>query len=258
VALNKRAFTWGRIAAANPQALAQVTEDEAGQMPAMPDTLDGLIEHYQRELTAYQNAKYAKRFVGLVEAARTAEKAVSPQSEAFASAVATSAYRLMAYKDEYEVARLYAGEDFASSLSRQFSRTEKISVWLAPPMLSRKLDPATGRPKKIRFGPWVLSAFKVLAGLRGLRGTPLDVFGHTHERRRERALIAEYFADTELLCSTLTAASHGKAVSLASLPQEIRGFGPVKEQAMDDYAKRKRELQADDFQPVQIHRRKVA
>ncbi|QBR04140.1 hypothetical protein E1956_44145 (plasmid) [Paraburkholderia pallida] len=158
-----------------------------------------------------------------------------PSSEAFTTAVAKSAYRLMAYKDEYEVARLYSSADFRASLSSRFSSTRKLSLWLAPPVLSR-IDPQTGHPKKRRFGPWIFPVLGVLARLRGLRGTPADVFGYSGERRAERRLIAEYFADIEQLCARFATVDRMRAVEYASLPEQIRGFGPVKAEAMEAHA----------------------
>ena len=155
--------------------------------------------------------------------------------------MAIGAYRVMAYKDEYEVARLYAASEFKASLQAQFSKTDKVSVWLAPPMLSR-LDPATGRPKKRKFGPWIFKAMRVLAALRGLRNTAFDPFGYTQERRSERALAAEFLADMERLSEDLSQGNHQRAVELAMLVQEVRGFGPVKEAAMSAYWDRRAAL----------------
>jgi indolepyruvate ferredoxin oxidoreductase len=240
VELNRRAFDWGRIAAANPAALQTIDEPVAHGAPAFT-TLDELVEHRARDLSDYQNAAYAQRYRDLVERARRAERDQQPGSELFATAVANSAYRLMAYKDEYEVARLYASAEFKDSVSSQFAETKKISLWLSPPLFSR-IDPRTGRPKKRKFGPWILTAMTVLASLRRLRGTPADVFGYSHERRAERRLIDTYFADVEMLCAQLTKANHAWAVEMADLPQQIRGFGPVKAMAMEAYAKRRAEL----------------
>lgn len=142
----------------------------------------------------------------------------------------------MAYKDEYEVARLYSSADFRTSLSSQFSSTKKMSLWLAPPVLSR-IDQHTGRPKKRRFGPWIFPVLRALASLRGLRGTPADVFGYSDERRSEQRLIIEYFEDIEQLCAGLATVDSTHAIEYASLPEQIRGFGPVKEEAMEEHAK---------------------
>jgi indolepyruvate ferredoxin oxidoreductase len=238
VETNKRAFTWGRILAVHPQALDAVSEQ--GIKQAEMQTLDELIKQRAAELTAYQDAAYAQRYVDLVTRARNAEQGVQAGSQVFASAVAISAYRLMAYKDEYEVARLYSSDEFKESLSSQFSETGKMSLWLAPPLFS-KIDQATGRPRKRKFGPWILGAMDMLARMRKLRGTPMDIFGYTQERRAERRLVSEFFADVESLCVTLAKVGLERAAEFASLPQEIRGFGPVKEAAMTAHAARRRE-----------------
>jgi indolepyruvate ferredoxin oxidoreductase len=231
VALNKRAFAWGRIAAAQPQALAQI--DGAAAKPAA-QTLDELIEKRASDLAAYQDASYADRFRTLVETARNAERRIAGAGEAFSQAVAHNAYRLMAYKDEYEVARLYGSAEFKASLAAQFSDTRKISLWLSPPLFSR-IDPATGRPKKRKFGPWILPALSLLARFKFLRGGRLDPFAYTHERREERRIAGEYLALIQDLCHSLDRDSLAWATELAQLPSEVRGFGPVKHEALAAY-----------------------
>ncbi len=148
----------------------------------------------------------------------------------------------MAYKDEYEVARLYSDGRFKAAFDAQFA-DGKPRVLLAPPLLSR-LDPATGRPKKISFGPWIFTAFGVLAKLKGLRGTALDVFGYSEERRHERADIAAFEAEVELLLNGLTDANRSLALAIARLPMDVRGFGPVKDKARSDVAARRAALWA--------------
>ena len=240
VALNKRAFAWGRIAASDPAALAEANAPTA---PAAAQSLDELLAARAAELTAYQDAAYAARYRTLVDVARSAEARVAPASEAFSRSVAESAYRLMAYKDEYEVARLYGSAEFRASLAAQFSDTRRISLWLAPPLLSR-IDPATGRPKKRKFGPWILPAFALLARLKFLRGSRFDPFGRTQERRAERRLVEDYLAVIAETCATLERDGLAQALLLAQLPQEIRGFGPVKEAAMQAYWNKQAELLA--------------
>lgn len=241
VALNKRAFAWGRIAASNPSGLASIAEPKV-HVPKQDDmSLDELVQHRADELTAYQDATYAQRYRDIVARAAGAERRMLPGSSEFARAVAIGAYRLMAYKDEYEVARLYAAPEFKATLEAQFSKAEKLSVWLAPPLFS-PIDPATGRPKKRKFGPWVFTAMRVLSAMRGLRGTVADPFGYTHERRSERALAAEFLADMATLSDGLTESNHARAVALAKLAQEVRGFGPVKEAAMKLYASQRAAL----------------
>jgi len=238
VALNKRAFTWGRIAAADPKALERIVDQQPCEPVQGDMSLDALVTHHAGELAAYQDEAYAQRYLALVTRAREAEARVRPDTDEFARAVAISAYRLMAYKDEYEVARLYTTPDFKAALSAQFSKASKISLWLAPPLLSR-VDVATGRPKKRKFGPWILRAMRVLAAMRGLRGTVLDPFGYTHERRAERALAREFGDDVTRLSAGLSTRNHARAVELARLAQEVRGFGPVKAAAMAAHAVRR-------------------
>ena len=153
-------------------------------------------------------------------------------STKLAEAVARYYAKLMAYKDEYEVARLYASGDFAKRIAGMFEGSYKTYFYLAPPLIA-KPDARTGEPKKMRFGPWVMSLFKVLARMKGLRGGALDVFGRTEERRTERALIGEYEKTVEALLAGLSAQNHGLAVQIASVPEEIRGYGHIKLQSID-------------------------
>jgi indolepyruvate ferredoxin oxidoreductase len=239
VAMNLRAFSWGRILAARPDALDTVAADGSEQPESK--SLEELVAQRAADLTAYQDEAYAQRYRALVERTRAAQHRVRPDSDTFATSVAVSAYRLMAYKDEYEVARLYGSDDFKSALASQFSTTGKVSLWLAPPLLSRT-DPATGRPKKRKFGPWILTAMRLLARMRKLRGTRADIFGYTVERRAERRLVEEFFEDVESLCAAMNTANYQQAVDFASLPQEIRGFGHVKEAAIQAHAVRRAEM----------------
>jgi indolepyruvate ferredoxin oxidoreductase len=144
-----------------------------------------------------------------------------------ALAVARYGFKLMAYKDEYEVARLFAGGEFKAELDAQFDGDYRLEFHLAPPLLA-KHDPITNEPRKISFGAWMLPAFRVLARFRGLRGTAFDPFGYSADRRLERQLIDDYFALIEKLLARLSSENHALAVQLASLPEKIRGFGPVK------------------------------
>jgi len=224
VETNKQAFAWGR-AAAHDLAAAEHAANVRPR-PDPHDSIDQLIERLSGDLTAYQNRRYADRFCSLVALARAAD-AKAGGDDAFTRNVARQAYRLMAYKDEYEVARLYSEPAFGDALGREFQSYRKLSLWLAPPMLS-KIDPATGRPKKRKFGPWIWTALAVLAKGKALRGTPLDVFGYTAERREERALIALFDADVRMLCEAMDSAHYADAVALAHWPADVRGYGPVK------------------------------
>ena len=178
------------------------------------------------DLVAYQGQAYAARYRAIVALAVSADAAANGDG-ALARNVARQLYRLMAYKDEYEVARLYAEPAFAETLGGQFETHKRLGLWLAPPLFSR-IDPATGRPKKRKFGPWIFPALRLLAKGKALRGTALDPFGYAAERREERALIATYEDDVRKLCEGLDAARYAAAAKLAAWPSEARGFGPVK------------------------------
>jgi indolepyruvate ferredoxin oxidoreductase len=179
-------------------------------------------------LSAYQNARYAAEYAAYVDRVRSREKAVVGAEGKMSEAVARYLFKLMAYKDEYEVARLYSDGTFRRQLAETFDGTGKLTFHLSPPLVAKK-DPNTGEPAKMTFGPWMLMAFGVLAKFKGLRGTKLDLFGYSNERRAERALIGEYRARVERAMSALTPDNHATAVAIAEVPEEIRGFGHVKE-----------------------------
>ena len=162
-------------------------------------------------------------------------------STALSETVATNYAKLLAYKDEYEVARLYSAPAFRAALDAQFEGADRIEVHLAPPLLARR-DRRTGHLTKRAFGPWVLRAFRLLAPLRVLRGTALDPFGRSDERRAERGLIAEYEATVEDILHGLAPATLATAVALASLPDRIRGYGHVKDKAMREAASERERL----------------
>ena len=229
VALNLRAFRWGRLAVVNRERVEGIASVPAA---AAEPTLAEFIARRVEDLTAYQDAAYARRYRALVDRALAAAGGGAMDGGRFARAVARGAYKLMAYKDEYEVARLYSESTFRDGLDAQFSGYRKLSVWLAPPLLSSK-DPATGRPRKRRFGPWIFPLLRGLAALKGLRGSWADPFGHTRERRLERQLAEAYGRMIERLCADLGPETLDAAVALADLPQEIRGFGLVKEAAAE-------------------------
>jgi len=222
---NLQAFEAGRIFAHDPK-----RHDPSAAQAEAPETLalDTLIGNRAADLIAYQNYAYARRYLDRVSAMRAAEERVG--GEALTRAVALNLYKLMAYKDEYEVARLYTDGAFAADLAGAFSQG-RPKVWLAPPFLARKGP--DGRPRKIAFGGWMLKAvFPLLARLKGLRGSPLDLFGASHERRMERGLIAEYEEGLGRIISGLSPARVALALEIAALPADIRGFGPVKEAAV--------------------------
>ncbi|OSZ70892.1 indolepyruvate ferredoxin oxidoreductase [Sphingomonas sp. IBVSS1] len=237
IPFNKRAFALGRLLATRPDQVLALVEATRGPQPEPPATnLDEMIARREADLILYQDEAYARRFRQTVDQARTAG------GDAFAEAVAKSLYKLMAYKDEYEVARLYSDGRFQAAYDAQFAGG-RPRVLLAPPLLSR-IDPATGRPKKISFGPWVFKAFGLLARLKGLRGTALDLFGYSEERRHERADIAAFEADVARLCADLNPGNIGMAIAIARLPMDVRGFGPVKAKARAEMLKRREALWA--------------
>jgi indolepyruvate ferredoxin oxidoreductase len=190
-------------------------------------------------LTAYQDATYAGVYAELVEKVRAAETAAGLGNK-LSMAVAKYYFKLMAYKDEYEVARLYTDGRFLEQVTTQFEGDFKFKFNLAPPLFAKKN--VKGELVKAEFGSWMFGVFKVLASLRRLRGGTFDVFGYTAERKMERALIAEYRAMIEALLPSLNGASYASAVELASLPEQIRGFGHVKEKAVEEFRLRKAEL----------------
>jgi len=190
-------------------------------------SLDEIIARRATFLTDYQDAAYAKRYTDLVAKVRRAEEAKAPGSTDLSEAVARYAFKLMAYKDEYEVARLYTSGDFQRRIAQQFDGDYTIRFHLAPPLLAKK--DAQGRLVKQEYGPWMFKAFKLLAKFRGLRGGTFDIFGYTEERRMERQLIADYFATVDALLAKLDASNAVLAAEIASVPEHIRGFGHVKE-----------------------------
>ena len=236
---NLTTFDWGRRAAVEPDLLDRLGGAPEPETAVEEETLAQLIGRRAEFLTGYQSGRYAKRYLKMVEAAWAAEAPLG--REDFTRAVAQTAFRLMAYKDEYEVARLHLDAAQKARLSETFEGDYRIRYHLAPPILS-KTDPRTGRPAKREFGPWVEPAFRVLAAMKGLRGTALDPFGRTEERRMERALVAEFEAEVSTLAEGLTADTHARAVELAELPQMVRGFGPVKEANVAAYRAKRAEL----------------
>src|SRR5439155_11882844 len=202
--------------------------------------LDELVERRMKFLTAYQNADYAARYKNLVDRVRKFEGDKTGSSK-LTEAVARYYHKLLAYKDEYEVARLHANGEFEKKIEGMFEGDYKTYFYLAPPLLA-KVDPLTGEPRKMRFGPWILPLFKVLQHLKFLRGSALDPFGHTGERRMERELIREYEESVERLLGGLNAQNHALAVQIASVPEEMRGFGYIKKRNVDAGRKKRDEL----------------
>ena len=244
VDLNRGAFLWGRRAAHD---LAAVERHAAPPVPteSIPDGLDAVVAHRVALLTDYQDAAYAERFRLLVHRVRDVEaQRVGADSTRLAEAVARSYAKLLAYKDEYEVARLYTEPAFLQALAATFDGDYTVRFHLAAPLLA-KPDPNTGLIAKHSFGPGMMKIFRLLAKLKRLRGSRWDLFGHTAERRAERALIEQFETDVDELLCTLSFARLPLAVQIASLPQRIGGFGHVKARAMARAAERRTELLAE-------------
>ena len=227
IELNQQAFLWGRRAAHDLAAVEKVAAPKVVEAPHC-STLEEIVADRMQRLTAYQSAAYAERYRELVERVR---KVDSDAQQRLSKAVARYYFKLLAYKDEYEVARLYSDATFRKQLEAQFEGDYQLQFHLAPSWLS-KPDAATGQPRKRSFGPWMLKAFGVLARFKFLRGSALDPFGHSAERRLERELIEEYEANVAYLLAELKADNYRTAVALAEIPEQIRGYGHVKEAAL--------------------------
>jgi indolepyruvate ferredoxin oxidoreductase len=233
IGANIQAFRWGRLIAADEAPIAALVAKRAKPVEGerLSQTLDEAIERRVRFLAAYQDAAYAERYRARVEAIRAREARLTPGKEALSWAVARNYFKLMAYKDEYEVARLYTDGSFQRHLE----------FHLAPPLIS-KPDPATGRPRKTRLGPWMMTGFRLLARMKGLRGTRWDVFGYSAERKMERRLIVDYEALLDEIARRLTPETHEVVTALAALPEQIRGFGPVKLASVEKTRLKKKQL----------------
>ncbi len=222
---NKAAFEWGRWAAHDWASVEKLLAPAQVIEFRKRDTLEALVARRAEFLTEYQNAAYAQTYRDFVEKAKLAE---APLGRAvLAETVARSLFKLMAYKDEYEVARLHTQTGFEDKIAAMFEGSYKIHLHMAPPIIANRNE--KGELQKRRFGPAMLTAMRVLARLKGLRGTALDIFGRTHERRSERALIGEFRRSMEQVFSSLDAENHALALEIASLPGQIKGFGHVKE-----------------------------
>jgi indolepyruvate ferredoxin oxidoreductase len=244
VETNLRAFGWGRLLAHDPAHVARAVEAAAvGEPPAPARTLDEVIARRAADLAAYQDGAYAARYRALVERVRAAEAERTPGFAGLAEAVARGYHKLLAYKDEYEVARLYTDGCFKAQLAGQFEGSYRLQFSLAPPLFAGR-DPATGQLRKRVYGPWMMPVFRLLAKLKRLRGTPLDPFGYTRERRLERRLIADYEATVARVLDRLAPDSHALAVEILRLPLAMRGFGHVKAANIDQAKQEEARLMA--------------
>ena len=232
---NQQAFLWGRRAAVDLKAVERIASPAQPILLTMPETLAGLMKRHVAFLSAYQNAAYARQYEVLIDTVKQAEAACG-QSDKLARAVAKSLFKLMTYKDEYEVARLYTDGTFIEKLKQQFDGTLGLTFHLAPPLFSKKN--AQGNLVKSAYGSWVWQALRVLAKLKRLRGTKLDPFGWTAERRMERQLIVEYRKLIQTLLDSLNADNVSQATEIAALALHIRGFGHVKDAAITHYRRK--------------------
>ncbi|MGN6580618.1 MAG: indolepyruvate ferredoxin oxidoreductase family protein [Bordetella sp.] len=260
---NRAAFDAGRLAAHEPQAIEAALKPRAQAVQLhLPETFAQAVARRERDLTAYQNAAYARQYRELVDRVAQRERAIASDAPGnrpprLALAVARSLFRLMAYKDEYEVARLYSDGAFRAMVREQFEGDVQLRFHMAPPLLARR-DARTGVPRKIALGAWVERGMHALRHLKGLRGTWLDPFGHTAERRMERALVGEYRRLVENLLDHLSPAKLDQAVRIAALAETIRGYGHVKMVSVTAYrAELQRAMQGylqapEDETPLQM------
>jgi indolepyruvate ferredoxin oxidoreductase len=249
VASNLAAFDAGRRAAADGDAATV-----RGAPP--PASLDDLIAHRAAALTDYQNATLASRYRALVARVRETEAARAPGRQDLTEAVARGYYRLLAAKDEYEVARLFTTPAFRDSLARQFDGDYRVHFHLAPAILNGAKSGS--RPRKRRFGPWLMPVLRLLAACRGLRGSALDPFARTAERKLERTLREEYEQSIAIILDGLSAETYVLAVDIARLPESIRGFGPVKQGAAEAARRRREELLVRMSQSRKVHAATIA
>ncbi|MFT6680784.1 DUF6537 domain-containing protein [Haliea salexigens] len=240
VNFNKQAFLWGRRCADQPERVLALVDELAPPAAPRLELVDEIVADRTARLADYQDAAYAERYRQWVERARAADpRAEQPGS--LSATVARVLHKLMAYKDEYEVARLYSNGEFLRKLEQQFEGDFELRFNLAPPLFSKR-DPATGHLVKQEFGPWMLTAFGWLARLRRLRGTRFDIFGYTAERRQERADIDDYLSLLDELLSGLSDDNYTEAVELASLPARLRGFGHIKDRNREQLAGQRAQL----------------
>jgi indolepyruvate ferredoxin oxidoreductase len=243
IEMNKQAFSWGRLAAHDLARARSVTQFRA-RATAPARNLDDAITYRAAFLVAYQNQVYADRYLAIVSAARKAEVTAAPGSNDLTEAVAKNLFKLMAYKDEYEVARLYTDGSFADKLKTQFDGDFRVKFNLAPPLFARR-DKATGRPRKSEYGGWAIHLFRILARLKFLRGTALDPFGYAAERKAERQLIADYEAMLRQRMAALQSRDLPTLIKLARIPEMIRGYGYLKDESIQKAAQQRERLLAE-------------
>jgi indolepyruvate ferredoxin oxidoreductase len=230
IQLNKSAFTWGRRAALDLPSVERAAAGDSPEQQHISISFEELVDRRIQFLTDYQDARYAEQYASFVKHVVAREGTLTPGRTSFSTAVARSLFQVMAYKDEYEVARLHSHVGFKEKLEEQFEGSVRLAFHLAPPLWFGQRDSVTGLPRKKRFGPWIYPLFRVLAHGRRLRGTVFDVFGYTSERRNERALIVDFRTMiSDKVLPLLSPRSYAAAVALAELPQSVKGYGHVKE-----------------------------
>ena len=251
VEMNQSAFAWGRQAAIDVEPVRMAaglrSQSSVVSMPERTPSLDTVLADRVQRLAAYQDAAYARRYEDFVRGIAAEERARTG-SDRFSREVAVSLYKLMAYKDEYEVARLYVDTGFFDRIAGQFEGDYSLRFHLAPPLLAKK--DANGQLIKRPYGPWIATAYKVLAKARRLRGTPWDIFGYTAERKSERAAVVDFEILARRVVRQLTSKNASLAVQLAKLPQGVRGYGHVKERNHKAAEIKQWELLADFEQPA--------
>jgi indolepyruvate ferredoxin oxidoreductase len=242
VDMNIAAFRWGRIAGNDPAAVTAIYRDHHHEAPRT-ETADEAIDRMKAHLTAYQNARYAKRFERAILPVREAEIRVTGAAGPVTLAAARSLGKLMAIKDEYETARLFTNGDFEKRLSEQFADWDRLEFHMAPPIFAKK--DKQGHLVKASYGPWMMGALNTLAKFKALRGTPLDIFGYTQERKMERQMIADFEALLGRVSGRLNAANAQAAAELLAAAEKIRGFGHVKEKAAKEVLARMAEMERE-------------
>jgi indolepyruvate ferredoxin oxidoreductase len=240
---NKEAFGWGRVAATDVNVITDLLNTGESRVEEVkPEQgLDELINIRHKHLVNYQNRRWADRYTDMVKQVREAEERLGETNQLLTRAVAQQLYRFMAFKDEYEVARLFAETDFMKEVNNTFEGDFKVHFHLAPPIMNRGTD-AQGRPKKRQFGPWMFQAFKLLAKFRILRGTAIDPFSYSADRKKDRAQLKDYQQLVVRIVSELGASNYDTFLQLAELAGEVRGYGPVREQAAEAVQEKQTQL----------------
>ena len=255
---NKKAFEWGRRAAVDLASVERAaTPPEARpESQRLSQSLEEMVARRRAFLAAYQDDAYAQRYADFVAKVARAEQEKAMGSTQLTSMVARYLFKLMAYKDEYEVARLYTDGEFLKRVGAQFEGDYRVNIHLSPPLWAQ-LDPATGEPRKTAFGPWMLTAMRVLAKLKFLRGGMFDIFGYSEERKTERRLIEDYERTVVELIEKLDAKRVALAAEIASIPEFIRGYGPVKERHLKDAKAREAQLLAQWKDPTSAAAKRI-